>query len=144
MEARHHPATIGREDDMRECATNDALVSTTCSPPPCCHLSTSVTRSGVGDFAPTCSPLPSTATLCEATAALSLRPADGGSASRLAGVNSFTLNPDEPRRNLQELVEALMEALEAGKSRRGCTTACATERRTQRAADDRTCEERDM
>jgi hypothetical protein len=38
--------------------------------------------------------------------------------NRLAAVNKFKLNPEEPQRGLQELVHALMEELGTGQERR--------------------------
>ena len=46
---------------------------------------------------------------------------------RLASSNQFVLNPDEPQRSMQELVQGLMEELEGGENAR-------QQRRTARAA----------
>jgi len=50
-----------------------------------------------------------------AASSASLSQSQSQSGCRLAAVNKFTLNPDEPKRDLQQLVEALQEELEKGK-----------------------------
>ena len=53
----------------------------------------------------------------EACAASSVATPTPLPADRLAAVNSFTLNPEEPKRGMQELVHALMQELEGGQNK---------------------------
>jgi len=64
-----------------------------------------------------CSPPCSAMSVADGQPLPSGEPLDLGASAgcRLAAVNDFTLNPEEPQRNMQELVQALIEELSSGK-----------------------------